>query len=320
MLVGCGAGAFAACGLDESGLVGAEGGVDVTVMDVPVDVPVDVPMDVPLDVPQACSTLDASACVDADLPDGWTYVAFATGDTACPAGDYTKSTYLEKPTPEAGACSCTCTPSGTYSCAGTIAFGYGGGSCTNTKTSFDGGDDAACVVTGGNDPHLAVGPLPTPSGGTAACAPSATGTKAWSATDTTACTPGCTVDYCGLPGPFKRCVLSTTSTTCPAPFVAAAKVGPASAVAVTCAQCTCAGTPSGPCTATITPYGSNDCTGTPYNDVAPDASCVNFGGGNNVPSFAYAPGPQPPPACSLAGSSGTGSADFTQAATICCLP
>jgi hypothetical protein len=311
LLVGAPLGALAACGLDESGLStgdassGGEGGVDVA-------------LDVPIDVPQACSSLDASACYDGSLPSGWTFVAFAAGNQSCPGApsDYTLQTYFTNPQLEAGACACGCTARGSYSCAGTINTGSQSGSCNGVTATFDAGDEAGCYPTAKSDPNLSVGPLPAPSG-SAACDAGATGNQAWSASTVTACTPACAADYCGVGGAFSRCVESTTSTSCPAPFLARAQVGPGSAVSVTCDPCSCQVDTPGPCTATVKPYKSSDCTTGPLNDVPADASCTNLGGGNNAQSFLYTPTP-PQPSCTP--SPGSGSAGFAQAITVCCLP
>ena len=133
------AGAFVACGLDESGTA-ADGSVDVTTKDGAADVVSDVISDAPIDVPQACSTLDATACVDAGLPDGWTFAAVAPGDTPCPSSDYTQNVYIHDPVADGG-CLCACTASGSFDCSGSVNAGTQPGCNGNKSFTFDAGNE-----------------------------------------------------------------------------------------------------------------------------------------------------------------------------------
>lgn len=306
------ASAFVACGLDESGTVG-DGSVDVTVTEGGTDA---IP-DVPIDVPQACQTLDASACVNAAVPSGWTYAVIAPGDVSCPSSDYAKSTYLSNPAPDAG-CLCGCTASGTLDCSGTVHAGTQANCGGNKSFDFDAGNDAACIVTNWGDQHISIGPLPTAKATNAQCDASAP-PPGWTATTQTACTPNCNADYCGAGGAFQRCIVSSNATSCPAPFTKQlSPLGTAQQITTACTGCTCA-IKDVPCTATVIPYTQNDCTGTINNNtpVSTDGSCPPPLG-TNTNSFSYVPTVGQPQCAPTAG--GTPSASFTQSITVCCLP
>ncbi len=305
--------AAAACSLDESGSNPGDASLDVKT----VDSPSDGPSDAPIDVPQACSTLDASACVDAALPDGWTYAVVATGDQACPAGDFTKSSYVYGLGLEAGACACAnCTTTGSWSCAGQVEAGSHPG-CDMNSIVFDAGDDASCIDTEWNDPHVGFGPLPQPSG-SPACSTTEKGTGNPTYSAATACTPGCTVDYCGTTGAFKRCIVSTTSSLCPAPFTQSQPLmGTADKVAVSCEGCACKVQTPGACSAAVTASVNSDCSGSYGASVAPN-TCATPGGSGKINSFLYVP--QVPQAICALTDGGTGTATFASSVTVCCLP
>jgi len=306
-----GAAFFVACGLDESGAAG-DGSVDVTTKD---GAPADVIADVPIDVPQACSTLDATACFDAGLPDGWTFAAVAPGDIPCPTSDFTKTPYIHDPTADGG-CQCTCTSSGSLDCSGQVEAGTQP-SCNGSKSfTFDAGNDAACIDTGWGDPHIAVGPPPLVGLGTASCDASAP-PPAWSAGNATACTPSCTANYCGVASPYERCIISTTSTTCPAPFTKQEpSLGTNAQVTASCTGCACAINTSVSCNATVIAYDTAGCVG-PIDAAPSNGTCESFGN-VKVNSFRYTP-VIPSPQCAIT-ASGTGTASFTQSITVCCLP
>src|SRR5947209_7445325 len=93
---------FIACGLDEDGRA-TDGGADVTLSDATPDTK---PKP---DALPGCDQIDATACVDAAVPDGWKLALIGTGDLACPnTVDFTKQGYLDSLTPTSG-CSCNCT-------------------------------------------------------------------------------------------------------------------------------------------------------------------------------------------------------------------
>jgi len=321
--VGASLAAAAACGIDETGLVSdastdATAPKDVVVADVPE------PMDVQIDVPQACSTLDASACVDAALPSGWTYLVAAQGDASCPTGDYEDEvTYATAPVAAGNACTCTCTPSGSYSCAGAVSAGSGGATCNVETYVFDAGDDASCPDPRFNSPYVSVGPTPAPTSVDASCATNDTGSHAFTTSTATGCTPGCAADYCNVGDGFARCIVTTSQSptlqACPAPFThGPIAVGAAGNVAVACSGCQCAASPAGPCTAAVTPYSSDDCSGTAVTNgaIPADASCATATG--VVDSFLYVP--TAPQATCVVTASGVGAARFSQSLTLCCLP
>jgi len=301
------AGGFVACGLDENGQA-SDGGMDATS-----DVVNDVPLDVPADVPQACSTLDASACVPLGLPDGgWTYALVAPSDTACPAGVFkARTVYATNPTFEAGACSCGCTTSGSYSCAGTLTLSYMTGGCNKTET-FDAGDEAGCFDTN-QDPNIAISSLPSVSG-TVVCDASTTTGAAYNAGAATACTPDCTVDYCGSTGAFHRCVVAPgASLACPSPFTVNAGPVMGSSVMASCGACGCiVGTPAA-CGATIQAYKNTAC-----DMLLGTVSSTCTGESAQVKSIYYTPS-VPDASCSAA-SNALGTIGVTQPVTVCCLP
>jgi hypothetical protein len=322
MVLTSAAGIFVACGLDESGLESADASLDVGSSDTSFkDTSSDAPFDVVIN--PGCKTLDATACLDADVPDGWTLVGLATSNTACPSNDYSPAQYVDNLELEAGACSCTCTSSGSYSCAGsyTYAWGGGGGGCMQgtQDASFAAGDDASCVTFNGNDHHFEVyGANPTPTPVDVGCDASLGG-MGWTSDPVTTCTPSCAADYCHIAAPFMRCIISTTETTCPAPFVGSqstsvpAQIGPTGAVAVSCNGCGCSAGPQSGCDASFAAFGSGGCTS--FIHAVPLDDCQDWGG--NVNSFSYTPN-DPPVACQPSG--GGGKATFSTPITVCCLP
>jgi hypothetical protein len=303
---------FAACGLDESGTL-SDGSIDVTTKDGGGN---DVVADVPIDVPQACSTLDASACVNAVVPDGWTFAVVAAGDQACPSSDYVKNSYLANPQPDAG-CLCGCVASGTLDCSGTVHAGTQANCGGGNSFDFDAGNDAACIDTSWNDKHISIGPLPTAKATNAQCDASAP-PPGWTASAATACTPNCNADYCGVTGAFQRCIVSSTSQTCPAPFTKAMpSLGTDQQVTTSCTGCTCA-IKDTPCAATIVAYQQTGCTQPAGSGAIPtDGSCPPQLP-QNINSFSYTP-TVPSPSCVIA-AGGTASAAFTNSITVCCLP
>lgn len=309
------AGGFFACGLDEAGQ-SSDGGSDVTVSDVVSDVV----SDKPLDVTPGCLTLDATACVDAAIPSDFFPVAFApSAQAACPgkAGDYQDAqAYTTGAAYVPGSCTCGCTVSGSYSCAGALATGSHSGSCDNTAT-YDAGNAATCFPTTQSDNNLSVGPVPTKSG-TIGCDASALTSGAVTVDAATMCKPNCTADFCGMAAPFARCIASTTNTTCPGPFQNKHTIAPAGSAKAQCDPCGCSVAPSADCTATVTPFKNNgDCGAGALPNITPNGTCQPLGGGNNALSFLYTP-IVPDAAC--APGPGSGTAVYSQSLTICCLP
>jgi hypothetical protein len=303
---------FVACGLDESGVV-SDGGSDVTVSDV-------VP-DTPLDVTPGCLTLDASACVDAAIPSDFFPVAFSpSAQASCPGkpGDYQDAqAYTTGAAYVPGSCTCGCTVSGTYSCAGALATGSHSGSCDNTAT-YDAGNTATCFPTTQSDNNLSVGPVPTKSG-SVVCDASAGAMGAVTVDAATMCKPYCTADFCGISAPFSRCIASTTNTTCPGAFQDKHTIAPPGAAKAQCDPCTtCTVVSNGDCTATVTPFKNNaDCGTGALPNITANGTCQTLGGGNNALSFLYTP---TVPDASCTPGAGSGTAVYSQSLTICCLP
>jgi hypothetical protein len=309
------AGGFVACGLDESGQ--ADGAADVTVGDGSADGP----SDVVIDIPQACKTLDASACVDADVPDGWTLAVISPYVGACPSStDYDPSVFLTNPVPVAG-CQCTCLASGAVDCSGTLEAGSGNPTCNEGAHwfTFDAGNDAACLATNWNDPHYEV-PVPPTSLANVKCTASAPNPP-WDASLATTCTPKCTADFCNVGSTYKRCIIAANQATCPAPFTQKqSPLGIDSGVGTSCSGCTCGVDASAQCAAVIQPFNGTSCD-TPTSDAAvTDGACNTStvtGGGGKVFSVMYTP-VVPTATCSASG--GTADASFLSSITVCCLP
>lgn len=294
-----------ACGLDESGLLpgdaslGGDGGSS--------DV---------LEEPIGCQAVDASACIDAAIPANWSLIAFSASSTSCP-GDFDSKQFSDKLQLEAGACACGCTPSGSYSCSGSVQFGDNCGNCgggvggCSQNGTLDAGNAAACVPAF-NQPDFGIAAPPSLSAGTASCDASVTGNQATTATAVTVCAPHCTADYCAASG-FQRCIVSQTETQCPSPFLATDTIGDPSAVTVACG-CSCTAAPNGSCTASVVAYSGAGCTGNTTNVNVPGCETT---GGTGMASFRYTP---TVPTVGCAPVQGDAGVAFNAPLTVCCLP
>jgi len=307
---------FVACGLDEHGEA-TDGGVDATSNDSPNS---DALPDVPIDVPQACKTLDASACVDAAVPDGWTLAVITAGDQLCPTTvDYDKTTFLTNLAPQS-LCNCGCAVSGAVDCSGTLEAGSGNPTCNEGAHWFlvDAGNDAACFNTAWNDPHYAV-PAPPTSTANVKCDASAPA-PGWTASTETSCTPKCTADFCGVGSTYQRCILSGQNLPCPAPFTKSQPVfGIEAGVVTSCSGCACS-VDAGRCSAIIQPFNNPNCDTANDDASTTNGTCLTStttGGGGKVNSFSYLP-VVPQATCTAGG--GTPSAQFASSVTVCCLP
>ncbi len=298
----------AACALDEVGLM-------MDMSDATADVVDAHPIDAPIDVPQACSTLDASACFDGALPDGWTFAAVASSDQPCPSSAYLPSSYLYAPTPTSGACSCSCATLGNYTCEGPFTAGGNNGGCNQGSVAFDAGPDG-CVDTNWSGDHHATATWQPTANGSPTCNAMMIGDGGWSASTATACTPSCEAfDFCALASPFLRCIVSSTSTVCPTqgPFTEKQpSLGTASNVDVTCEKCGCSVSPPSTCDASVVAHDMNGCMGNAY---AIDNTCQDTH--NNVLSLSYV-ATTIAPTCIPDGGGGT--ATFATSATVCCIP
>ncbi len=309
------AGGFIACGIDEQGEAG-DGGADATSKDSPTN---DAPLDAPIDVPQACNTLDATSCLDAAIPDGWTLAVVTPGDQICPTTvDYAKTNFITNLAAQ-GPCLCTCSASGSIDCSGHLEAGSGGACNDNNKWfAFDAGNDAACIDTNWGDPHYAI-PSPPTSTANAQCDASAPA-PSWTASTATVCTPMCSADFCGVGNTYKRCIISSQNVSCPAPFTQVQPLyGVEAGVAASCTGCTCA--INSKCSALIEPFNSNSCNNSVGDAAIADGACnqttIN-GSPGQVNSFMYTP-IVPAPSCVISASA-TPSAQFASTVTVCCLP
>lgn len=299
-----------ACGLDEVGLMPDDASVDGTRSDASADVAAD--------TIQSCVTLDASACVDASVPDGWTLIAYAPTAATCPTAFNTHA-YARNPTLEAGACACTCSASGSYSCGGSLAYGSSCGNCggglngCSSKGTATLGADGGCVPSSFNSPDIAFGSLPTAAAVNVGCDAGLVGNQPYNTQPATVCAPQCAADYCGSLGSLKKCIISNQPT-CPPPFAPIDTIGAPGDVKVSCTACTCTTSQGGDCNGTLAYYGnSTSCGGTPQSATA--NSCHQTGG-TSVGSFSYT---VTPPTVACTASEGEGGAAFNAPMTVCCL-
>ncbi len=302
-----------ACGLDESGILPLDASLgDVGAPDAPSDVAPDT-------LPQGCTTLEASACVDANVPDGWTLVAFAQSAATCPA-DFDQPSYVDNLKLEAGACTCGCLPAGRYSCAGPVQYGSNCGNCgggvggCSNKGTFDAGDNAVCFQSAFTSADIAFGPQPPATPVDVGCDASVSG-QGFSGDPVTACVPHCTADYCGSLGSFKKCIVST-ETSCPQPFQLMDTIGSPTAVSVTCAACTCSASQQGNCGASASYFTNTTSCGNTALGTASSLPSCNTTGATPVSSFRYTP---TTPTVQCLPSPGDGGAAFAQPLTVCCL-
>ena len=303
--------AASACGLDEVGLQSVDASSDGFSAG-------DVVTDSQRDAVQGCATVDASACVDASIPDGWTLVAYGANGGTCPAA-FDSYDYVRDPKLEAGACGCGCSSTGSYSCGGTIAYGTSCGNCQggvnncNNRDTANSGPDGGCFPTSTSAPDFAVGALPTASPIGVGCDASAVGTQTFTATPATVCAPHCDADYCASRGTMRTCVVSN-QTTCPAPFAPADTIGLSGDVSVSCAACTCTTSQNGDCNGSVAYFAnSNSCGGT---GTSINASSCKTTGGTSIGSFRYS---VTVPTVQCAPSEGSGDAGFAKSLTVCCL-
>ncbi|HEY1960741.1 MAG TPA: hypothetical protein VGH28_34250 [Polyangiaceae bacterium] len=307
---------LAACGLDESGLIG-DGGSDVLVFEGGADVAQDVAPDVPL--PPTCATTDVSCFgLDGGLPDGWMPYVFARDGGACPAGDFQRAPYVAN-TRMAGGCACgSCTGVGTWSCAQPLAVATG---LTGCGGLVDTADSGACRIAAAVDDKTiqlveAGGPAVGSSIGCEAGAP----TPAMTASDPVAiCGAGCDAGasaICGQADTTSRCIVATGIQTCPGTLtqtIIGAGADPS------CAACTCA--PSAPptCTASAKIFDDNSvtdltCNGAPSQTLALDGSCQ--GTSFAIQSYIAAWNDPGVPSCTPGG--GGGDAGLAGPLTVCC--
>ena len=237
-------GALAACGLDESGLAPIDGGGDsIVVPEGGADVVADVAPDVPL--PPSCATTDLSCLgFDAGAPDGWAPYVVALGDAGCPSGDYTGSAWVTNPSVASG-CSCSCTPSGSWTCPSTLTV-KNGLNCGSTSTV----NPNQCTAQ--TSAHIEVDPVAaTNNNVTCSADASAPVTIAESLS---LCAPGCDAGaqgLCAQPS-GSRCIVAEGVQACPDNSFTQHVVG-ASATG-SCAPCSCDIGAAPSCNAAATVY------------------------------------------------------------------
>jgi hypothetical protein len=310
-----GAVAFVACGIDESGLAGADGGMDALLNDAGGDVP-------DIGIPPTCSTIDAS-CLDASVPDGWSLVGIATNpSTPCPTPDFSPvNGLLTNPQLTSGSCSCAgCMTSGSYTCSGSAQVLEGSSGCSGFDASIA---PYACVISTENGSSANASIVPPSPSGSAGCVNNPNGTGVVNTDPVGACLPNkCQSDYCGLGSQgFDTCIITDGMRTCPPGFTLKEIAG--AATTSSCAGCPCnLGAPS--CSGVIQVFSNGDCgddagmSASDYVDtIASDAGCVHTG---NYASVVYLPNPPPMPTCSpTVAFDVTGDAGLLSPKTICCV-
>lgn len=309
------AGLIGACGLDESGTYDSSTGPDVVTTDAPVsDVgpgdggPGDgAPLDVqPLSCEEAGTGLDASCLGDADVPDGWTVVAYT--ETASGCGTSTDFDTVHVVT-DAGVAACVCgdcTVSGSWSCGvqlwtGLNCIGFaadaGGSFCWNQGGYHYGGQ-----VTRSGSPQCGSGALLDASA---------------SSTPATMCKPNtCSADFCGLVAQgYAGCIVNpnVTNGACPPGFPVSHVVGSGATAQCTCPSCGLSN-PNADCTGTVTAYAQANCGGLVVDSQSANGTCTNTTG---FGSEGFDAGPAPLPSCAPTGTP-TGTAGLTGPGTVCC--
>jgi hypothetical protein len=336
---------FAACGLDEGGILPVDGAtLDVVGGDV-INLP-DTGPDVVVDnyVPPACADLDAS-CLGAAIPDGWVPLGLTTNNalaTPCPgdAEDFDQVDWATNPRLHAGACACgTCTTSGAWACVGQVTVATGNNDCSTVKDTFDASPHCTTNVASGGQSQVA-GSLPT-VGGAVTCDASVIGNGQVDTTAVRTCRPlQCTTDYCGLkPQGFQLCILynGDTGGQCPPGFslgiannnTTPGRIDSPQNTASSCNACACTvSSPGSTCTATLRTFSSGDCDGdggtggSGYMSSYPAAGLASCSQVNSsaLSSVFYQPGRPPDAGCATTTLGGSGTAGLKAPATVCCVP
>ncbi len=326
---------FAACGLDENGIVPPDG-APLDVFNPPGDGGPDTGADIAIDnyIPPACSSLDAS-CLGAAIPDGWVPVGLVENlTTPCgDAEDFEQTDWVANVKLHNGACSCgVCTTTGSWACGGQITVGSGNNGCNSLTDTFSAGPHCTTSVSSTGSNQIS-GTLPT-VGGTVNCSSSLNGSQSADTTNARTCKPlQCTTNFCGLANQgFKLCVLYNGAASCPAGFTPGLASGSDQIdlqqnTKVTCNLCQCsvnnlAGTN---CTAALRTFSSGNCDGdgstngpTFMNSYpAQGTTCIPV---NNsaMRSIFYQPDSPPDASCNTTTPSGNGTATFKAPLTVCC--
>jgi len=309
-----------ACGLDENGLLAdssldAIGSNEGGLLDV---APYDVLNDVPL--PPSCTTVDLSCLgFGGGLPDGWSPYVTSFDGGACPAGDFTGTSWVTNTRLAQGSCACSCTTSGSWSCPSTASVGTGYTTCGANGSVTVG----QCQTQGAGRIQL----NDAGATGTVTCSAEA-GAAVPQSDPVTLCSFGCEAGaaaFCGEP-PGTRCIVSDGIQTCPGTGLTAHYVG--ASANPSCAACGCSVEAPGACTGTAYLfhgyfagiYHANDncddggvTSQNTVESVALDGSCQNV---NNYDSYEVVFGAPPPAKCT--GAAGSGDAGLASPKTVCC--
>jgi hypothetical protein len=312
------AGAFAACGIDENGLLNGDASLgDVTQPDVASDVapPQDAGPDVTgFDVVQlscleAGTPIDAS-CLGTAVPTGWSPVAYRENAAAgCNgAANFQALDGITNPTVPNGQCYCSaCGVAGSWTCTATLGSTN---TCTFQQQSFTA---SGCYNQGGV--HFG-GTLAR--SGDAGCTPGTQTDASITSTPASVCVPQtCEADFCALVQQgFQGCIQNTgqPDAGCPAGFNNMHQAAPAAAASCTCPSCNLTNN-NAACSGTVTALTGASCTGNVVDQTRALDVCQNTTTG--YMSVYYDAGPTPEPACQANGQA-TGTAALVAPLTICC--
>lgn len=302
--------AFAACGIDESGLMADAADDAVTLLDAGSK-----DASGGDSLPPVCSSLDAS-CLGTTLPAGWEPFAMQVDASAvtCPGdgGDFGEVSYAANPVVVGSSCVCTpCSVATGWNCSGSL--GANGSGC-NGQTKAVGGGPYCWSVTGTS------GTGSVTRTGVATCAASTYYATTATATDVAGCAPKrCESDFCGLAtSGLKLCARNAAVSDggcpkgLPVPFIVGTNPH---AACNACPTCTVSN-PTAACSATLSGYTSGDCTTGLFGSAAADGTCI---GNVSFNSVLYTP-TVPTPICAPTGPTnvgGTGEVDSPL--TVCCL-
>lgn len=323
-------GAFAACGLDESGALSPDASVadavaDTFVLDTYVET---APPPPPLSCEEAGTSLDA-ACLGVPIPDGgWQPIGFQQGNVGCGQGVYSVQLVKGDIQLANGACTCTgCNVQGAWTCNASV----GSGVTCGTSNSVNGFQNT-CLSTS----DVAFGETLTRTGNASCVGGSQVGNKQTTSDTITMCFPGsCSDDYCGLAKlGFKLCVYNpnVTDGTCPANFPVSQIVGQAPVVVCNACNACALANPSAACTGAVYAFDDAGCTGNVLEASTTSGACVSLGtitgddedaeAGSPIPvtyqSLFFEAGATPVPQCAPASNVTDGSIVINGAWTICC--
>jgi hypothetical protein len=309
---------FAACGIDENGMLDtSDGSIQPDVIVDQIVKEANPEANPPtLSCQEAGTPLDAS-CLGKPVPDGWQPIAIQVGvSVGCSAG-FVSTPLITNPQLEAGTCACSgCVPSGTWTCNAQIKAGQPINQSNCSAETYD----ASASVCWGNVSHSSYGVFLAKSG-TVTC-PAATqgGTLDAGSTPVTTCTPqSCDTDFCSMGAKgYKLCIYDSLQSDggCPTDFPVGHLVGPSATVTCdSCQQCGLANS-TAPCTGTATAYSGQNCTGN-ADQTSAAGTCGDLGT-TLYASIFYDAGPVPVPSCGATTGNATGKAALDQPSTICC--